>query len=230
MATLLLIRHGQASYGQADYDKLSPLGFEQARLVGRLLAEQKIDALFSGPLRRQVETAASIRETAPAIVPATVVPGLAEYPGFDMVRAFLPKLAEADPDLAMGVAKPTALGERGFQTILTRWARDEWRAEGVEHVHAFTARVTSALEAIIRGCASGDRIAVVTSAGPIGVAVGLVFGATPHHMVRTSAVIKNASITELKLRTRQFAWDPERVSLVGFNSIAHLPSGTHTEF
>jgi broad specificity phosphatase PhoE len=228
MATLYLIRHGQASYGQADYDKLSPLGFEQARLVGAWIAARQIDAMFCGPLRRQLETAASIRETAPSIAPATVLPGLAEYPGFAMVKAFLPRLTEDDPGLATRDA--TALGMGDFQTILTRWARDEWRAEGVEHVHAFTARVEDAMKTIIGACARGGRVAVVTSAGPIGVAVGLVFGATPHHMVRTSAVIKNASITELKLRTQQFAWEPEKVSLVGFNSIAHLPSDTQTEF
>lgn len=228
MATLYLIRHGQASYGQPDYDKLSPLGFEQARLVGAWLADRQIDAMFSGPLRRQLETAASIRATAPSIAPATVLPGLAEYPGFEMVKAFLPRLIEDDAELATRAV--TALGRGDFQTILTRWARDEWRAEGVEHVHAFTARVADAMKTIIGACARGGRVAVVTSAGPIGVAVGLVFGATPHHMVRTSAVIKNASITELRLRTQQFAWDPEKVSLVGFNSIAHLPTDTQTEF
>ncbi len=218
MATLLLIRHGQASYGEADYDKLSPLGFAQARLVGALLASQKIDALFSGPLRRQVETAAALRETATAIPVATVVPGLAEYPGFEMAKMFL----ATNPSLA--------LGERGFRAILTRWARDEWRADGVEHVHAFTARVRAALETIIDACESGGRVAVVTSAGPIGVAVGLVFGATPHHMIGTSTVIKNASITELVLRTTEFAWAPEKVSLVGLNALGHLPSSMQTAF
>ncbi len=225
MATLLLIRHGQASYGQADYDKLSPLGFEQARHTGELLATQRIDALYTGPLRRQLETASGVRDTAPAIPPATVLPGLAEYAGFEMVKAFLPKLVEERPELAM---EPHAIGEHGFQTILSRWARDEWRAEGLEHVHAFAARVTEALTAIVRGCARGGRVAAVTSAGPIGVALGLVFGATPHHMIRASTVIKNASITELVLRTTDFAWDPEKVALVAFNSIAHLPAGKHT--
>ncbi len=227
MATLLLVRHGQASYGQADYDKLSPLGFEQARLVGEYLASQKIDAVYSGPLRRQVETAGAIQETAPALAPPVTLPGLAEYTGFEMVKAFLPRLVADHPELAMD---PNAIGEKGFQTILTRWARHEWRDDAVEHVHAFIARVTSGLETIIRSCASGDRVAVVTSAGPIGVALGLVFGATPHHMIRASTTIKNASITELKLRTSEFAWDPEKVALLTFNSIAHLPAGKHTAF
>ncbi len=235
MATVLLIRHGQASYGQADYDKLSPRGIEQAHVLGTHLAEhagtRPIDALFCGPLRRQVETASFLRETAPDLPEPIELDGLAEYPGFDMIKAFMPKLVEEDPELAMLISQPTReLADRAFKAILAKWSRDEWRIEGVERVHHFTARVERALDRVIRECGTGGRVAVVTSAGPIGVAVGLVFGATAHHMVRASAVIKNASISELKLRTREFEWHPDKVSLVLFNSVAHLPAAMQTEY
>ena len=36
MSLLLLVRHGQASWGAADYDDLSPLGVEQSALLGKL--------------------------------------------------------------------------------------------------------------------------------------------------------------------------------------------------
>ena len=39
-----------------------------------------------------------------------------------------------------------------------------------------------------------------------------------------------ASISELAFRSRDFAWHPERVSLVSFNSIHHLPAELHTEY
>ena len=35
MAQIYLVRHGQASFGSSNYDQLSELGFEQARLLGR---------------------------------------------------------------------------------------------------------------------------------------------------------------------------------------------------
>ena len=38
MGVLLLLRHGQGSMGTADYDRLSELGGEQARLAGARLA------------------------------------------------------------------------------------------------------------------------------------------------------------------------------------------------
>jgi broad specificity phosphatase PhoE len=231
MATVMLIRHGQASYGQVDYDKLSPLGVEQARLIGTLLATQKIDAMFCGPLVRQVDTATHARETAPELPAAITLDGLAEFPGFDIVKAFLPRLADEDPELAMLIAKPTReLADRAFKAIIAKWSRDEWRIAGVERVHEFAARVQGALDRIVAECGSGGRVAVVTSGGVIGVAAGLVFGATAHHMIRASLVVKNASISELKVRTREFAWDPDKISLVSFNSVAHLPAALQTEY
>jgi len=208
MAQLLLIRHGQASYGEVDYDRLSEKGREQACALGRHLAGAKLDALFAGPLRRQQETAALAVEHGKLPAPTTV-DELAEYPAFEIVKQF-----PGEP----------------FHDVMNKWSRGELAIAGVEHVREFAARVRAGLDRVVRACGSGGRIGVVTSAGPIGVALGLVFGASEHHMVRASAVVRNASITELKLRTRDFAWHPEKVALLSFNSVAHLPAELHTEY
>jgi broad specificity phosphatase PhoE len=227
MARLVLIRHGQASYGQADYDRLSPRGEQQARVLGPHLASLGLDALFVGPLRRQQQTCALAREAA-ALPEPTTLPELAEYPAFDLVSRFLPKLVAEDPSFAALPTNPSReLADRAFKRILHGWARDEWQLEGVERVTEFSARVRTGLERAMQG---GKRIGVVTSAGPIGVAVGLVFGVDEHRMVRTSVVIRNASITELVYRSKTFAWHPEQVSLLTFNSIGHLPADLHTEY
>jgi broad specificity phosphatase PhoE len=232
MAKLLLIRHGQASYGEVDYDRLSERGQDQARALGALLARAGLDALYVGPLRRQQQTAALATEAAGSGLPAaTTLAELAEYPAFDMIKHFLPKLAAEEPRFADIVTRPNReLADAAFKTILARWSRDEWAIDGVERVAEFSARVRAGLERVIRELRSGGNVGVITSAGPIGVAVGLAFGASELHMVRTSIVIRNASITELKLRTRDFAWHPERVSLLTFNSTAHLPASLHTEY
>ncbi|MCF8967887.1 histidine phosphatase family protein, partial [Pseudomonas carnis] len=39
MGSIYLIRHGQASFGADDYDVLSPIGVEQAQVLGRHLAD-----------------------------------------------------------------------------------------------------------------------------------------------------------------------------------------------
>jgi broad specificity phosphatase PhoE len=227
MGTLVLIRHAQASYGQADYDRLSPTGEQQARVLGPALATMGLDALFVGPLRRQQQTAAIACE-AGELPAAETVAELAEYPAFDLVRHFLPKLVAEDPAFAALPANPTReLADRAFHRILHAWGRDEWQVDGVERVTEFAARVRAGLERAMQG---GRRVGVVTSAGPIGVAVGATFGVDEHRMVRTSVVVRNASISELVYRSKTFAWHPEQVSLLTFNSIAHLPRELHTDY
>lgn len=231
VGTLYLIRHGQASYGEVDYDRLSSRGQDQARAVGRWLASARLDALYAGPLRRQLQTAEHATDAAGALgvaLPAaTTLPELAEYPAFEMLQHLVPRLVAENPKFAALESAPTPrLLDEAFHTILHRWASDEWSVEGVERVSAFVARVRTGLTRVLGAARSGARIACVTSAGPIGVAVGLTFGIPDARMVRTSIVIRNASITELKFRTKDFArdaaWSPEQVSLVTFNLTAHL--------
>ena len=60
MSQLLLIRHGQATPFEADTDRLSPLGEDQARAVGAyLLASGMLPSrVVHGPLLRQTRNAA----------------------------------------------------------------------------------------------------------------------------------------------------------------------------
>lgn len=233
MGTLYLIRHGQASYGEADYDRLSTRGGDQARAVGHVLAKGRFDAIYAGPLRRQqqtIELAAAQATTLGATLPAVqTLPELAEYPAFEMLQHLVPRLVAEDPKFAQLTSAPTPrLLDDAFHTILRKWSRDEWMVEGVERVSAFVARVRTGLDRVLRAAGSGARIACVTSAGPIGVAVGLTFGIPDERMVRTSIVIRNASITELKFRSENFDWQPDQLSLVTFNLTAHLPEGLDT--
>ncbi len=233
MGTLLLIRHGQASYGEVDYDRLSTRGQEQARALGRFLVQAKLDTIYAGPLTRQQQTIAFAREAATAVGAALpeprTLPQLAEYPAFELLHHLMPRLAAEDAKFAQLRDAPTPrLLDQAFHTILGRWSRDEWRVDGVECVGDFVARVRSGLDHVIRAASSGARIACVTSAGPIGVAVGLTFGIPDDRMVRTSIVVRNASITELRFKSQGFDWQPDQLSLVRFNLTAHLPDELDT--
>jgi broad specificity phosphatase PhoE len=231
VGTLFLIRHGQASYGDPDYDRLSPRGVDQALAVGRWAAAAGLDALYAGPLRRQQETAQYAREGAGGTLPGVqTLAELAEYPAFEMLQHMVPRLVAEDPAFEQLTSAPTPrLLDRAFHTILTKWSRDEWTVEGVERVEVFVDRIRAGLDRVLRAAGSGARLACVTSAGPIGVAVGLVFGIPAERMVRTSITIRNASITELRFRSQNFDWQPDQLSLVTFNLTAHLSEELHTE-
>ena len=76
MAELFLVRHAQAAFGTDDYDRLSPLGRMQAEVLGHYLRDCGIqfDAVFSGDLLRQKETARLALESQSREVPHHVDP------------------------------------------------------------------------------------------------------------------------------------------------------------
>src|SRR6516162_5045187 len=64
MSRLFLVRHGQASFLERNYDKLSPLGERQGRILGEYWAGLGLcfDRVYSGPRVRQQATARIVGE------------------------------------------------------------------------------------------------------------------------------------------------------------------------
>lgn len=88
---LVMVRHGQQDrVGLAPRDALgdlhlSPLGLEQADAVGRHLAGESFDAVYSSSLLRSRETAAGVVRHGAGRAEAVVVPGLAEIDVFGLL-------------------------------------------------------------------------------------------------------------------------------------------------
>src|SRR5947208_5543604 len=104
MSRLFLVRHGQASFLEQDYDKLSAVGETQARLLGEHWARSGacFHRIYSGPRSRQTETARIVGEaynSAGLPWPSVeVIQEFDEYAGDSVLDASLPGLAEANPD------------------------------------------------------------------------------------------------------------------------------------
>ena len=69
MASLYLIRHGQASFGSDNYDQLSPLGQRQADVSGQFFVDVGLHfaEAVSGDLSRQRETGERVLTSQPAL-------------------------------------------------------------------------------------------------------------------------------------------------------------------
>lgn len=228
MSTLHLIRHGQASFGADDYDVLSPVGVEQSRALGRYLARRplRIDAIYAGPRRRQLDTArhlaAAAAELGCELPEIGVVPEMDEFPAIELFRAWLPGLAAEDPDLARalgamagGAGLQGAAIQAAFETITHRWARGELEAGELETFLGFCERVGRGVNAVMAAEGRGRRVALVTSGGPISVAVRMCLGLGDERTIRLTWVIANASLTELR-------WRGDELTLFGFNAVHHL--------
>ena len=58
MGTLYLVRHGQASFGTDDYDRLSELGARQCERLGAYFRERNVrfDGVITGTLKRHTQS------------------------------------------------------------------------------------------------------------------------------------------------------------------------------
>ncbi len=163
MGRMLLVRHGQASFGTDDYDRLSPVGHQQARRLGEWLVEQGVPApgvVLTGGLRRQVETADGLLEGSGWSGARRVDPAWDEFDAGGVMAAL--------PGFAQRVGE---LGERaGFQRLYVE-ATERWTAgvddgDYTETWTGFRARVAGALARAVEAAGEGD-VLVVSSGGPI---------------------------------------------------------------
>jgi broad specificity phosphatase PhoE len=203
VGVLLLVRHGQASFGADDYDVLSALGAEQGRRAGARLAAgaDGVRRVVSGGLRRQQDTARALVEAAGIAVPVETDPRWDEYDADDVVTGLPPRTT---PDNA------------SFQLLLDdallRWTGGEHDADYRESWPAFAARVRAGLEDALAG--PGTTI-VVTSAGPIGVCSADLLALPSPGWTRIARVQVNAALTKV-------VSGRSGTSLVSVNDHAHL--------
>lgn len=221
MSRLLLIRHGQASFGADDYDRLSLTGERQARVTGRHLADtgHAFDVIVSGDLDRQQRSARLATETWPDAPAITTDPAFNEYDAGTLFQAYLPRVLEENPDLAAQrdhLFDDRRLFQRVFVALTRHWI--DATPHGLDHFEtwaAFTARVRGGLARLHADYDRNARIALFTSGGPIAVAVAASLDASASHTLELNWRIYNAAISELQ--SSRDGW-----RLMGFNNITHL--------
>jgi len=163
MGAIYLIRHGQASFGAADYDKLSPLGKEQSVVVGEELRRREVEfaVVRSGSMARQRDTA----------VAAGFTPDQdARWNEYDFADVF-----------AYAPEEPQTTDQRAYQRVLDR-ALQAWVAAGpgdgrsAESWQEFAARVNGALDTVVGELGPGQNALVFTSGGVIAALAARVVG------------------------------------------------------
>lgn len=229
MSALYLIRHGQAGL-RGNYDTLSDLGRQQARLLGDHLAADgvRFTAFYSGGLQRQIETAQQIAiayQEAGIDLPAPHMDPL--WNEFDLSGVYTgiaPQLAVDDAEFARHYAdlqreaanEQSAVHRRWTNAdvaVVRAWIEGRYRCDG-ESWSEFTARVRGTRH-VIEQHGSGECIGVSTSATPIGIWTGIAMELEARHIMRTAGVLHNASFTTFRLRDGE-------ISLFSLNNIPHL--------
>jgi broad specificity phosphatase PhoE len=204
MGTIHLVRHGQASWGAADYDELSALGTDQSDALGTSWEASgwaPTDAVAGG-MKRHAQTAISVIDACGGDG-YDVDAGWDEYDHLALVREREPSASD---------------DAKAFQAALNR-AITDWMAgaDGAgESYEAFRGRVLAAFEAVVSQATSGRSVAVFTSGGPIALVVSHLLAGDDSLFQRLNDVVINASVTTVI----SGATGPR---LLAFNEHAHLP-------
>lgn len=200
MKRLLLIRHGQASFGGPDYDALSERGHEQSRILGRALAARGFvaDLIVRGQLRRHDETAAGLLEGLGTVPPTEVDAGWDEFDFQHVIEVHRPEYRDpalAKADLARA-ENPRRAFQQVFEQATQRWDSGEHDRDYRESFPAFTTRVNQAL-ARAADNVNADRVLVVSSGGPIGLVVSRLLAGNASLWARLNKVTVNTSVTKV---------------------------------
>jgi broad specificity phosphatase PhoE len=214
MPTVLLVRHGQASFGAADYDVLSDLGREQAALTARSLAERgyRPARLVSGSLRRQRETAAAFA--------ALGGPEPEVEPRWDEFDADEVLVHHGDSTVRLeGSTDGAPLSSRAFQDALDP-ALAAWVAAGEDSPASrtwpeFSGAGVGALRDLAAELSSGETGVVATSAGTIAALVANLLGTPAAGFAALNRVTVNAAVTKLAIGA-------SGINLISFNDHTHL--------
>ena len=216
MGTLYLVRHGQASFGADNYDQLSALGQQQSLRLGEYWRAQglQFDAVLTGTLQRQQQTWAGIAQGAGYAHEALQWPGLNEYHSEAVIAAIHPQPL-AKPDTPELYRHHFRLLREG----LLQWMKGKTQPQGMPPYAEFLAGVTNALDHVRTN--HEGAVLLVSSGGPIAMAVGQVLGLTPEATIELNLRIRNSAVTE-------FIFNPKRHTLLSYNSLPHLSQPEHT--
>jgi len=230
MSNLFLVRHGQASFLEPDYDRLSPKGETQSRLLGEYWANHKVvfDHAYSGPRIRQRETARIAGEAyKKAGLPwpePEILDQFDEFSAEAVLERSLPQLLESDGHIrklheafqnASGRDERFKTFQRVFEVVIGKWAGGELPLPGIEPWPEFCARVQHGLAQLFRNGSRGQRIVIFSSGGPVGVAMQKALGLSTEATLRSAWMVLNCAYSE-------FFFSGDRFTLSSYNSYPHL--------
>lgn len=230
MSTLTVVRHGQASFLAENYDRLSPLGEQQARLLGEYWKTKGIrfDRVVYGPCERQIRTGeiiGTVFRAASLEWPEPVTdPDLDEFPAETVVRTFLPELQQRHAHLDRAVneflaASDVGVKRRIFDRVLRevsqRWLSGEVGRHDIPTWQQFCHRIEAAMERVKTATPKSGHAVVFTSGGPTAATARAALGLSYESTLELTWSPKNASFSE-------FLFTSDRFSLHTFNNTPHL--------
>jgi broad specificity phosphatase PhoE len=219
MAILYLVRHGQASFASANYDRLSELGRQQSVWLGDYFAERGIvfARAVCGTLERQRETARAVLDTMGSTLTAAEHPGWNEYSGEALYKAYL------GDEWANARAKGDVRSVyRTIKAALAAWSEDKLPGPLPESWRDFGGRIAAAMKSACSGLPDDAYVLASTSGGAIGRGVADLLQAPAQTAIELNLQFRNSGFCEI-------FFSPRSMRLISFNCVPHLDRSDRRE-
>jgi broad specificity phosphatase PhoE len=219
-----MVRHGQASFGEENYDRLSPKGSEQSRLLADFFLKTGLtfDALYSGAIDRQRQTVREIislyDESGLGMPEPKVMTEFDEYDSKAIVTSEIDGLIAEDQTIALDLDHmytDKKAFQRVFEKVMLRWVMGRYDKPGVETWAEVQRRVRAGFVRVMEENGRNKLILVIASGGTISAAVQFALGISDAETIQLSWQIVNTSVT-------RFMYNNQRITLQSFNTFSHL--------
>jgi len=224
MGKLIVVRHGQASFHEKNYDNLSPLGEAQGRALGMYWCKLGFnwDRVYIGPKQRHRQTYEQVaqvyRETGLVFPEPVVLNNLNEHQGASVVRHVISGEKDLDGILPQAIKRGGEEAERAyflrFQEITRAWAGGTLEAPDFQPWQDFRSKVRNGLQQMTQ-TGFGDRVVAFSSGGPLAVSVGEALKLDDVQVMALSWIVRNAAYAE-------YVFSKNRFTQISFNEVPHL--------
>ena len=220
MATIYLIRHGQASFGSDNYDELSDLGRRQAQIMGEFLRDSgiQLDAAYSGDLWRQRETCQLALASQQGDVPHTIDARFNEVQNDEQIEFLLPGVIAGNPEIQALVNRGLSASkdyQKVIDAVFNYWVSPQCDDSRIQSWEAFSGGTRDALARVMKEQGAGKTVGIFSSGGTIATMVAQVLGLTGAQTYQFYEPMMNCSITQL-------FYNRDKVSLSYFNDCTFL--------
>lgn len=216
MASLYLIRHGQASFGAENYDSLSDLGVDQCRRLGVWWRERGLAParVLVGPMVRHRQSAEAFAEGFAQSLEWLTLNGLAEFDHENVLEVYRPDFLDKTviANFLASSPSPRQAFHQIFKEAINRWHDGRFDGEYNESWPHFRERVLVTFDQL--RSESGDAL-VFTSGGVVSVMVQKALALSDAHCFAINGLIHNSSVTRM-------LYSGDAASLHSLNSTAHL--------
>lgn len=208
MASITLIRHGQASFGAENYDQLSPLGYQQAEHLGRFFNDtgRRVEGIIMGGMDRHQQSYESFAKMfshlggfQPLVMP--------EFNEFDHEQVLLigNNLSHKSEigELVAHADNPKATIFTLFSKAVARWQSGQHDSDYSESWSVFKQRAWQGfLNAAEYANQLGDdaHVVVFSSGGVISSIAGQLLGVSDKKIFELNFSMANSAMTHVKVK------------------------------